>query len=70
MDQAMTVIDDELGQLHTIAGDWAPWNDTYLFVQNKYHLYPRRWITCRHFKNIQVTIPIFNVTLCRMTISL
>nr|WP_320192874.1 diguanylate cyclase [uncultured Desulfobacter sp.] len=35
MDQAMKVIDDELSQLQTIAGDWAPWNDTYLFVQNK-----------------------------------
>ncbi|WP_020587476.1 sensor domain-containing diguanylate cyclase [Desulfobacter curvatus] len=39
MDQAMKVIDDELGQLQTIVGDWAPWNDTYFFVQNKNQKY-------------------------------
>ncbi len=32
--QAMKVIDDELVQLKSVVGDWAPWNDTYRFVQN------------------------------------
>jgi len=34
MAQAMKVIDGEVDQLQTIAGDWAPWDDTYFFVQN------------------------------------
>lgn len=34
MAQAIKVIDGEVDQLQTIAGDWAPWDDTYFFVQN------------------------------------
>ncbi len=33
-DQAIKVIDDELVQLKSVVGDWAPWNDTYRFIQN------------------------------------
>lgn len=39
MDKAMKVIDDELNQLKSTVGDWAPWNDTYVFVQNKNQKY-------------------------------
>jgi len=39
MNQAMKVIDDELVQLKLIVGDWAPWNDTYVFVQNRNQKY-------------------------------
>lgn len=35
MEQATKAVDDEMRRLETIAGDWAPWNDTYLFVQDK-----------------------------------
>ncbi len=33
-DQAMKIIDDELAQLKSVVGDWAPWDDTYQFVQD------------------------------------
>lgn len=39
MNQTMRVIDDELVQLQSIVGDWALWNDTYVFVQNKNQKY-------------------------------
>lgn len=32
--QAMELINDELVQLKSVVGDWAPWNDTYRFIQN------------------------------------
>ncbi len=32
--QATKVIDNELLQLKSIVSDWAPWNDTYRFIQN------------------------------------
>lgn len=34
-DQAMNMIAEELAQLKSVVGDWAPWDDTYLFVQDK-----------------------------------
>ena len=33
-DQAVKLIDDELNQLKSVVGDWAPWDDTYQFVQD------------------------------------
>ena len=33
MAQAKKIIDGEMDQLQTIAGDWAPWDETYFFVQ-------------------------------------
>jgi len=39
MNQAMKAVDDELVQLKLVVGDWAPWNDTYVFVQNKNQQY-------------------------------
>ncbi|WP_321492579.1 diguanylate cyclase domain-containing protein [uncultured Desulfobacter sp.] len=35
LEHAMRMIDDELGQLKTVADDWAPWDDTYQFIQDK-----------------------------------
>ena len=32
--QAMKMLDDELAQLKSVVGDWAPWDDTYQFVQD------------------------------------
>lgn len=33
-DQAIKMIEDEIGHLKSIAGDWSPWDDTYQFVQD------------------------------------
>ena len=33
-DQTVKVIEDELSQLRSVVGDWAPWDDTYQFVQD------------------------------------
>lgn len=32
--QAVRMLDDELAQVKTVIGDWAPWDDTYQFVED------------------------------------
>lgn len=34
IDQVIKMLDDELAQLKSVVGDWAPWDDTYQFVQD------------------------------------
>ena len=34
-DQAVRMLDAELDQIASVVGDWAPWDDTYQFVQDR-----------------------------------
>lgn len=34
VEQAVRMIDDELAQVKSVVGDWAPWDETYQFVQD------------------------------------
>ncbi|SHO50843.1 sensor domain-containing diguanylate cyclase [Desulfopila aestuarii] len=33
-EQVLRMVDDEVGQVKIVTGDWAPWDDTYQFVQD------------------------------------
>lgn len=58
-DQAINLIDDELNQLKSVVGDWAPWDDTYQFVQDVNQAYIDNNLMDSTVVNLHVNFLIF-----------
>nr|WP_321396661.1 diguanylate cyclase [uncultured Desulfobacter sp.] len=59
MSQTIKVINDEVDQLQTIAGDWAPWDDTYFFVQHGNQNYIDENLADSTLANLQINFMLF-----------
>nr|WP_319493023.1 diguanylate cyclase [uncultured Desulfobacter sp.] len=59
MAQAKKIIDGEVDQLQTIAGDWAPWDETYFFVQTGSQSYIDDNLTDATLINLNINFMLF-----------
>jgi len=57
--QAVTVINTEVGELDGKTADWAWWDDTYQFMQNKNDAYIENNVIDEAFINLQLNFMIF-----------
>lgn len=58
-DQSVKIIEDELTQIKSVAGDYAPWDDTYQFVQDINQEYIDNNLVDFSFTNLNVDFFIF-----------
>lgn len=52
-------LSDSIAQLDRIAGNWAPWNDTYEFVQGRNESYVESNLTDSTFVNLHLNLMVF-----------
>ena len=57
--RAINEIGDTLSTLNATVGDWAPWDDTYIFVEDRNEAYVESNLTVSTLANLQVNFMIF-----------
>ena len=59
VERAVTALQDQLSILDSIAGDWAPWDDTYTFVEDVNEAYVAANLTDTAFANLKLNLMLF-----------
>jgi PAS domain S-box-containing protein len=57
--RAQAALSDDLSNLNAIVGDWAPWDDTYTFVQDLNNGYVQNNLNDDTFANLKVNLMLF-----------
>ncbi len=57
--QIKSIIQERLNELDRVGGDWAPWDETYQFVEDGNEEYIRRNLTDEVFENLRLNVMLF-----------
>lgn len=57
--RVIDTLSDDIAQLNSIAGDWAPWDDTYAFVEDANEDYIKSNMTDDTFINLRLNLMVF-----------
>jgi PAS domain S-box-containing protein len=57
--RALGALSDDISNLNAVVGDWAPWDDTYTFVQDLNNSYIENNLNDDTFANLKVNVMLF-----------
>jgi PAS domain S-box-containing protein len=59
VERVLSALSGELAELNNMAGDWAPWDDTYAFVEGPYDDYVKKNLIDSTFINLRLNLMLF-----------
>ena len=59
VERALSALSDDISGLNSVVGDWAPWDDTYAFVQDLNSSYILNNLNNDTFANLRVNVMLF-----------
>jgi PAS domain S-box-containing protein len=59
VERALSAISDDISNLNAIVGDWAPWDDTYVFVEDLNQSYVQRNLSDETLANLGINFMLF-----------